>query len=58
MPSEQSSNSVDQAQQGTSNVDAKQQDRLYNPIDQAPKGNVSASLNADSARYKQGPGPV
>ena len=58
MPNENASNSIDQAQKGVTNVDAKEQDRCYNPIDQAPRGNVSASLNSDSARYKKGPGPV
>lgn len=36
-------------------VDAKAQPRTYNPIDQAKRGQVGASLNADAAKYKKGP---
>lgn len=43
---------------GMKGVDAGQQDRMYNPLDVAEKGKVSDKLNSDSARYKNGPGPV
>jgi hypothetical protein len=39
-------------------LDEKRHDRAFNPIDQAEKGSVSAKLNADSGRYRKGPGPV
>lgn len=37
---------------------AGQHDRTYNPVDGATRGSVGAALNADSARYKKGPGPL
>ena len=57
---EQVSKSVDDSagDKGMKGVDAKQQPRQYDPLDQAAKGKVSDSLNSDAARYKQGPGPV
>lgn len=56
--SEQVSNSVEQSEKGVSNVDAKQQDRSYNPVNDAPARNTSQALNEDSAKYQKGPGPV
>lgn len=41
-----------------SHLASGQHDRNYNPVDSATRGNVSANLNADAARYKKGPGPV
>ena len=55
---EASSKEMDKCCDGESSVDAKQQDRMYDPLDMAEKGKVSDKLNSDSARYKQGPGPV
>ena len=37
---------------------SKWHNRSYNPIDDAERGNVSEKLNADSAKYKKGPGPL
>lgn len=39
-------------------LDAKRHDRLYNPIDDAEKAQISSKLNEDSGRYRKGPGPV
>lgn len=51
--SEQVSNAMDQSQQGNNAPAAvSQQDRSVNPVDSAPKGQVSAALNSDSAKYK------
>lgn len=50
--------SIDSAQNGVSNVDAKAQDRSYNPVNDAPKASISQQLNQDSAKYQKGPGPV
>jgi hypothetical protein len=57
---EQVSKSVenDAGEMGMEGIDAEQQDRMYNPLNLAPKGKVSDALNTDSARYKNGPGPV
>lgn len=54
-----------EAQQGASDaaatddqLDNGRQDRSYDPSKSAPKGSVSEKLNADSAKYKKGPGPL
>lgn len=46
------------APQGEESLDSKRHSRSYNPVDDAERGNVSQKLNADSAKYKQGAGPV
>lgn len=58
MGQDTSSNAVDAANQGQASVDAKQQSRTYNPVDSAPRGNTSAALNTDAAKYKKAPSPV
>lgn len=44
--------------QSDDSIDSKRHNRSYNPIDDASRGNVSSNLNADSAKYKKGPGPL
>lgn len=56
--SQKARDAVQGSQQGPSNVDTKQQDRSYNPVNEAGRGSVSDKLNTDAARYKKGPGPV
>lgn len=34
---------------------AQEQNRSYNPIDEAKRGNVAQELNSDSARNRVGP---
>lgn len=39
-------------------LDEKRHDRSYNPIDDAERASISEKLNADSGRYRKGPGPM
>lgn len=39
-------------------LDKKRQDRGYNPVDDAERGNVSQKLNSDAEKYRKGPGPL
>jgi hypothetical protein len=39
-------------------LDERRHDRGYNPVDEAPRGNTSAALNADSAQYRKAPADV
>lgn len=40
------------------NLDAKRQDRGYNPANEAKRGQVSGELNSDAARNRKGPSPL
>lgn len=55
---QESSNAIDQAQQGQESVDAKQQPRTYDPVESAPRATISSKLNEDASKYKKAPAPV
>jgi hypothetical protein len=48
---------VQQGEKGQNGVQPNQQNRTYNPVNDATRGTVSDKLNGDSSKYRKGPNP-